>query len=176
MTVHIVFLVSWGGVRLSPLGTSATNWPIVPAPDDRWWVWSIRWNENWQGKPMYSEKTCPSATLSTANPTWPEMGSNPDRRGGNPAANGLSYGAAIVHVSVISVNYLLQSEYMATGLTNTTALNCKTGQRWKSSGHIFFMYLWFPSNYHLTSYSMGTGDFFPGGKAAGAWNRPLTSS
>jgi hypothetical protein len=29
-----VLLVSWGGVRLSPLGTSATIWPIVPAPDD----------------------------------------------------------------------------------------------------------------------------------------------
>jgi hypothetical protein len=29
------FLVSWGGVRLRPLGTSDTNWPIVPAPDDR---------------------------------------------------------------------------------------------------------------------------------------------
>jgi hypothetical protein len=29
------FLVSWGGVRLSPLGTSATIWPIVPAPDNR---------------------------------------------------------------------------------------------------------------------------------------------
>jgi hypothetical protein len=28
-------LVSWGGVRLSPLGTSATNWPIVRGPDDR---------------------------------------------------------------------------------------------------------------------------------------------
>jgi hypothetical protein len=28
--------VSCGGVRLSPLGTSATNWPIGPAPDDRW--------------------------------------------------------------------------------------------------------------------------------------------
>jgi hypothetical protein len=28
-------LVSCGVVRLSPLGTSATNWPIVPAPDDR---------------------------------------------------------------------------------------------------------------------------------------------
>jgi hypothetical protein len=27
-------LVSWGGVRLSPLGMSATNWPIAPAPDD----------------------------------------------------------------------------------------------------------------------------------------------
>jgi hypothetical protein len=28
-------LVSLGGVRLSLLGTSATNWPIAPAPDDR---------------------------------------------------------------------------------------------------------------------------------------------
>jgi hypothetical protein len=28
------FLFSWGGVRLSPLGTLATNWPIVPDPDD----------------------------------------------------------------------------------------------------------------------------------------------
>jgi hypothetical protein len=27
-------LVYWSGVRLSPLGTTATNWPIVPAPDD----------------------------------------------------------------------------------------------------------------------------------------------
>jgi hypothetical protein len=26
-----IFLISWGGTRLSPLGTSATNWPIVPA-------------------------------------------------------------------------------------------------------------------------------------------------
>jgi hypothetical protein len=44
----------WGGVRLSPLGTSATNWPTVPAPGDRWWwVWSSRWNEMWQGKPKY---------------------------------------------------------------------------------------------------------------------------
>jgi hypothetical protein len=25
------------------------------------------WNEDWQGKPKYSEKTCPSATLSTTN-------------------------------------------------------------------------------------------------------------
>jgi hypothetical protein len=29
------FLVSCGGVRLSPLGASATIWAIVPAPDDR---------------------------------------------------------------------------------------------------------------------------------------------
>jgi hypothetical protein len=46
-------------------------WPIVPAPDDRWWwLWRNWWNEDWQGKPKYSEETCPSATLSTTNPTW----------------------------------------------------------------------------------------------------------
>jgi hypothetical protein len=30
-----LFFVSWGGVRLSPPGTPATNWPIVPTPDER---------------------------------------------------------------------------------------------------------------------------------------------
>jgi hypothetical protein len=33
--VILFFLVSWGGVRLSPLGTLATKGPIVRAPDDR---------------------------------------------------------------------------------------------------------------------------------------------
>jgi hypothetical protein len=32
----------------------------------------------------------PSATLCTTNPTWPD----PGRRGGKPATNPLSYGAA----------------------------------------------------------------------------------
>jgi hypothetical protein len=63
------FLVSWDDMRLSPLGTSATNWAIVPDPDDRWWVWSSRWNENWKEKPKFSEKSCPSDTLPTTNPT-----------------------------------------------------------------------------------------------------------
>jgi hypothetical protein len=43
---YFFFLVSWGGVRLSPLGTSATKWLIVPAPDARCWMWSSWWNEN----------------------------------------------------------------------------------------------------------------------------------
>jgi hypothetical protein len=34
--------------------------------DDFWSNW---WNENWQGKPKYPEKTCTSAALSTTNPT-----------------------------------------------------------------------------------------------------------
>jgi hypothetical protein len=70
-------------------------WPIVPAPDDRWWwLWSSWWNEDWQGKPKYSEKTCPSISFSTTNPTWPDLGSNPGRRDGKPATNRLSYGTA----------------------------------------------------------------------------------
>jgi hypothetical protein len=36
-------------------------------------------------------KTCPSATLSTTNPTWTEPGSNPDLRGERPATNRLSH-------------------------------------------------------------------------------------
>jgi hypothetical protein len=88
-------------VRLSPLGTSATVWPIVSAPNDRWWMWSSRRNENYQGKLKYSEKTCHSATLSTTNPTWPDLGSNLGRRGEKPATNLLSYGTAR------NVNYIL---------------------------------------------------------------------
>jgi hypothetical protein len=45
LTFHVcffLFLVSWGGVRLSPLGTSATILPIVPAPDDRWILSRVR--------------------------------------------------------------------------------------------------------------------------------------
>jgi hypothetical protein len=50
------------------------------------------WNENWYRKPKYSEKTCPSATLSTINPIWPVLGSNPGGRNRKPETNRLSYG------------------------------------------------------------------------------------
>jgi hypothetical protein len=83
--------LGWGE---SLLGTSTINWPIVPYPDDRWWMWSGRWNENWQGKPKYSEKTCLSTTLSTTNSIWAYLGSNPGRRRGKPAAKRLRHGTA----------------------------------------------------------------------------------
>jgi hypothetical protein len=78
------------GVRVSPLGPSAINWPIVPVLDDRW-IWNIWWNEDWQGKQKYMEKTCPSATLFTTDLTWPDLGSNPANCGGKPATNNLSH-------------------------------------------------------------------------------------
>jgi hypothetical protein len=38
-----LFFVSWGGVRLCSLATSATVWPFISVQDDdkRWWMWSI---------------------------------------------------------------------------------------------------------------------------------------
>jgi hypothetical protein len=47
-------------------------------------------------EPKYAEKTCPSATLSTTNPTLLD----PDRRGGKPVTNRLSYGSASFSVTV----------------------------------------------------------------------------
>jgi hypothetical protein len=63
----------------------------------KWWVWSSRWNENKQGNPKYSDKSCPSATLFTKNLTLLDLGSNPGRRCGKPATNRLSYGTALCH-------------------------------------------------------------------------------
>jgi hypothetical protein len=71
-------------VRLSPLVTLANctsaGW---------WWWWA--WND-WKGKPKYLEKTCHSTIFSTTNAVLPGPGSNPGRRGGEPATNRLSYG------------------------------------------------------------------------------------
>jgi hypothetical protein len=39
-------------------------------------------------------KNCPSATLSTKNPTWIDPGSNPGLSGERPATNRLSHGTA----------------------------------------------------------------------------------
>jgi hypothetical protein len=56
----------WGGTKST--GYCGHFWPIVQAPDDRWgWLWSNWWNEDWQGKLKYLEKTCPSAALSATN-------------------------------------------------------------------------------------------------------------
>jgi hypothetical protein len=47
-------------------------------------MWSSRWND-WQGKPNYSEKTCPSVASFTTNPTWLYLSSNQGRCGGKSA-------------------------------------------------------------------------------------------
>jgi hypothetical protein len=87
--IIIIIIIIISGVRLSSLGTAATTGlfyqPQMIGLCSKWW------NKNWQGKPAYLEKTRPNATLSTTNPTCPEPGSKPGRRGGKPATNRLTY-------------------------------------------------------------------------------------
>jgi hypothetical protein len=59
-------------VRLSPPGTAATVWSVVPAPDDDdddddcGAIGGMRIG---RGNRSTLQKTCPSDTLSTTNPT-----------------------------------------------------------------------------------------------------------
>jgi hypothetical protein len=44
------------------------------------------------GNRITRRKPAPVHTLSSTNLTWPDLGSNPGHRGGNPVTNRLSYG------------------------------------------------------------------------------------
>jgi hypothetical protein len=63
------------------------------------------------------------ATLSTTNPTWPDPGSNPGRRGGKPATNHLSYGAAdcvdLLHIQPITIIIIIFTIIIIILLLNT---------------------------------------------------------
>jgi hypothetical protein len=73
---------------------SALRPPVAYCASPGWlWCWRNWWND-WLGKPKYSEKTCPSAALSSTKPTCcPDAKTG--RRGGKPASNCLSYGTAL---------------------------------------------------------------------------------
>jgi hypothetical protein len=82
-----------GGVQLGPLGTSAINWPIVPAPVImrmenmvEWWL---------AGETEVLGENLPQVRFvdHKCHMTWP--GANQDRRGGKSATNRLSYGTAL---------------------------------------------------------------------------------
>jgi hypothetical protein len=111
-----------------------------------------------QGKPNFSEKTCPSATFCPSqNPTWPDPGLNPGRRGGKPATNRLSYGAAFIHQllppkswsSQYEVNHLSLFIYEVCGVPMSLAgsnkvchlhrkkkiCQCDGDQGWTSGSH-----------------------------------------
>jgi hypothetical protein len=49
-----------------------------------------------RGSRSIQRKPAPAPLCPPQNPTWPDPGSNPGRRGGKPATNRLSYGAAFM--------------------------------------------------------------------------------
>jgi hypothetical protein len=55
---------------------------------------SVEESMEWElgGETEVLGENLPNVTLSTTNPTWPDLGSNPDRRGGKPVTNRLGYG------------------------------------------------------------------------------------
>jgi hypothetical protein len=91
------FFSNWYSGGWSPIGSTrhcGHQQAYCASPGWLWW-WRNWWNHDWQGKPNYSEETCPSAALSITNPTCcPDA--NPGRRGGKPATNRLSYGTAFI--------------------------------------------------------------------------------
>jgi hypothetical protein len=90
----------------------------------RWYeFWERRWNdilagENWRTR----KKTCPSATLSTTNPTWID----PGLRGERPATNDLSYGTALGGYLVIYWGHAWLSENELHGNENKDIRNSTT--------------------------------------------------
>jgi hypothetical protein len=74
--------------------TAAANGPTVHPPDDTRVNMDWRWNYTDRGNRTTRRKTCPSATLSTSNPTSTALGTKPGLRDEKPATNRLSYGTA----------------------------------------------------------------------------------
>jgi hypothetical protein len=84
-------------VRLSPLVTEGTVWPIVPAPydhDDDDDICRViggmiigKGNQSTRKKPAPVPLCPPQITH--------DLGTNPDRRGRKPSTNRLSYGMAL---------------------------------------------------------------------------------
>jgi hypothetical protein len=84
-------------VRLSPLGTSAINWPIVPAPDDNDECGAVGGMRIGRGNRSTRKKPAPVPLYPPQilhDLTWVRTRTG----GGKPASNGLSYGTAQVKV------------------------------------------------------------------------------
>jgi hypothetical protein len=93
---------------LGPLGTSATEWPIVPATGDyddgEFGGMKVgKGNRNTRRKPAPASLCPPQIPLSRPD-------SNPGRRGGKPATNRLSYGAAFYPQADSWYSFMLVAE------------------------------------------------------------------
>jgi hypothetical protein len=92
MCIFFLIGIVGGGVQLGPLGITATNRPIVPAPGD--------YDDGEIGGMMIGRGNRSSRREPAPVPLCPPQtphacpDENPDCRGGKPATNRLSYGTA----------------------------------------------------------------------------------
>jgi hypothetical protein len=112
LQLPVFFLVSLGGVRLSPLGTSATvgllYQPRMIDNDDYGAVGGMR-----DGRGNRSTRRKP-APVPLCPPQIPhDLGSNPGRLGGKTATNRLSYGTALASwlIKALPSSFLRLSQY-----------------------------------------------------------------
>jgi hypothetical protein len=94
VSVQLKIGIVGGGDQLGPLGTAATNRPIVPAPGDY---------DNGEIGGMVGKGNRSTRRKPTPVPLYPPQSptccpdANPGRRGGKPASNRLSYGTAFLY-------------------------------------------------------------------------------
>jgi hypothetical protein len=135
----LLFPNMWHCERLSPLGTAAITGllyqPQMTYDGDCGAIW---WNEDWLGKPKYSEKTCTSPTLFTTNPIWSDPGSNTDHHGGKSATNCLSYGTA--PMLPVCEHSLVMSEVNE---SNKRAITHLQNESARSKTHVKFILDWY---------------------------------
>jgi hypothetical protein len=86
------------------------------------------------------------------------MGSNPGRHSGKPATNRLSYDAATI---TVIVNESRRSRDSSVGIATSYGLDDREVR-------VRVQTVQTGSGVHPTSYPMGSGGYFPGGKDAGA--------
>jgi hypothetical protein len=88
----VLFFLRWGGSDPSVDACFMLAYYAFP----RWYEFGERrWNIILTGENGRTRRiTCPSATLSTTNPTWMDPGANPGLRDERPATNDLSRGTA----------------------------------------------------------------------------------
>jgi hypothetical protein len=89
-----LFFFPEGGVGLVPKRGCLLTLAYYAFPR-RYEFGELQWNDILTGENRTTrKKTCPSATLSTSNPTWIYPGANPGLRGERPATNNLIHGTA----------------------------------------------------------------------------------
>jgi hypothetical protein len=90
---HFETRIVGGGVQLGPLGTAATNRPVLPAPGD--------YDDREIGGMMIAKRNRSTRRKHTPVPLCPSQNphacpdANPGRLGGKTATNSLSYGTAL---------------------------------------------------------------------------------